>query len=234
MQSFTRKLQLSLLSEGNPLFRLLWTKASLYVVFLFLGFWLCFFVYVNDIGMSIQDLILRIFLAILLYFLIYSSWFLKTLQVREVVSILDIDVLFYPCPRNGPNFRPKVLQMGGKQQFPYMVSKLLFIFYMWKKKFTNIEICSLTVSCCYKSLHSQMYWTYDFEVRCVSIVDCPCAFDIHPLFLFYNSFNSVLIIHIPSFKLYWSHILLALTWVHIFYLIVHNALIQTAICQFSC
>nr|CAD1838593.1 unnamed protein product [Ananas comosus var. bracteatus] len=39
----------------------------------------------------------------------------------EIVSILDLDVLFYPCPRNGPNFRPKVLQMGGKQQFPYMV-----------------------------------------------------------------------------------------------------------------
>ncbi|XP_072981992.1 uncharacterized protein [Typha latifolia] len=42
-------------------------------------------------------------------------------KVREIVSILDVDVLFYPCPRNGPNFRPKVLQMGGKQQFPYMV-----------------------------------------------------------------------------------------------------------------
>ncbi|KAH0470660.1 hypothetical protein IEQ34_000383 [Dendrobium chrysotoxum] len=40
---------------------------------------------------------------------------------REIVSILDLDILFYPCPKNGPNFRPKVLQMGGKQQFPYMV-----------------------------------------------------------------------------------------------------------------
>ncbi|KAF4402914.1 uncharacterized protein LOC115700574 [Cannabis sativa] len=42
-------------------------------------------------------------------------------KVREMVAVLDIDVLFYPCPRNGPNFRPKALQMGGKQQFPYMV-----------------------------------------------------------------------------------------------------------------
>eukprot|EP00252_Welwitschia_mirabilis_P024991 TRINITY_DN764_c0_g1_i1.p1 TRINITY_DN764_c0_g1~~TRINITY_DN764_c0_g1_i1.p1 ORF type:complete len:321 (-),score=56.13 TRINITY_DN764_c0_g1_i1:89-1051(-) len=42
-------------------------------------------------------------------------------KVREMVSILDIDVLFYPCPRNGPNFRPKVKEMGGKQLFPYMV-----------------------------------------------------------------------------------------------------------------
>ncbi|KAL4031723.1 hypothetical protein IC575_010013 [Cucumis melo] len=42
-------------------------------------------------------------------------------KVREIVAVLDLDILFYPCPRNGPNFRPKVLQMGGKQQFPYMV-----------------------------------------------------------------------------------------------------------------
>nr|KJB16616.1 hypothetical protein B456_002G239700 [Gossypium raimondii] len=42
-------------------------------------------------------------------------------KVREIVAVLDIDVLFYPCPKNGPNFRPKVAQMGGKQQFPYMV-----------------------------------------------------------------------------------------------------------------
>ncbi|KAL5760120.1 hypothetical protein ACOSQ2_018958 [Xanthoceras sorbifolium] len=42
-------------------------------------------------------------------------------KVREIVSVLDLDVLYYPCPRNGPNFRPKVAQMGGKQQFPYMV-----------------------------------------------------------------------------------------------------------------
>ena len=46
------------------------------------------------------------------------------LQVREIVSILDIDVLFYPCPKNGPNFRPKANEMGGKKQFPYMVRRL--------------------------------------------------------------------------------------------------------------
>ncbi|KAB5553005.1 hypothetical protein DKX38_010316 [Salix brachista] len=42
-------------------------------------------------------------------------------KVREIVAVLDLDVLFYPCPQNGPTFRPKVVQMGGKQQFPYMV-----------------------------------------------------------------------------------------------------------------
>lgn len=43
------------------------------------------------------------------------------LQVREIVAFLDLDVLFYPCPKNGPNFRPRAVQMGGKKQFPYMV-----------------------------------------------------------------------------------------------------------------
>ncbi|KAA0063819.1 Thioredoxin-like protein [Cucumis melo var. makuwa] len=45
-------------------------------------------------------------------------------SVREIVAVLDLDILFYPCPRNGPNFHPKVLQMGGKQQFPYMVMEM--------------------------------------------------------------------------------------------------------------
>ncbi|GAU31793.1 hypothetical protein TSUD_22390 [Trifolium subterraneum] len=47
--------------------------------------------------------------------------FERYFMVREIVAILDLDVLFYPCPRNSPNFRPKVVQLGGKQQFPYMV-----------------------------------------------------------------------------------------------------------------
>ncbi|XP_021764918.1 uncharacterized protein LOC110729492 [Chenopodium quinoa] len=42
-------------------------------------------------------------------------------KVREIVAVLDLDVLYYPCPRNGPNFRPKAVQMGGKKMFPYMV-----------------------------------------------------------------------------------------------------------------
>ncbi|CAI5466903.1 unnamed protein product [Closterium sp. Yama58-4] len=42
-------------------------------------------------------------------------------KVREMVSVLDLDVLFYPCPVNGPTYRPKAIEMGGKRQFPYMV-----------------------------------------------------------------------------------------------------------------
>ena len=30
------------------------------------------------------------------------------LQVREACTLLDIDVLFYPCPKGGPTWRPKV------------------------------------------------------------------------------------------------------------------------------
>ena len=29
-------------------------------------------------------------------------------QVREATTLLDIDVLFYPCPKGGPTWRPKV------------------------------------------------------------------------------------------------------------------------------
>ncbi|KAL0842608.1 hypothetical protein Bca101_015853 [Brassica carinata] len=39
----------------------------------------------------------------------------------EMVTVLDLDILYYPCPRGSPNFRPMVNQMGGKQQLPYMV-----------------------------------------------------------------------------------------------------------------
>lgn len=42
-------------------------------------------------------------------------------KVREAVAILDLDVLFYPCPKGGPIYRSKVIEMGGKAQFPYMV-----------------------------------------------------------------------------------------------------------------
>lgn len=59
-----------------------------------------------------------------------SQMLFYMLQVWEIVSILDLDVIFYPSPQNGPNFLPKVAAMGGKQQFPYMVRILyLFLFY---------------------------------------------------------------------------------------------------------
>lgn len=41
-------------------------------------------------------------------------------KVREAVSILDLDVIFFPCPRSGATYRPYVTNVGGKAQFPYI------------------------------------------------------------------------------------------------------------------
>ena len=42
-------------------------------------------------------------------------------KVREALSILDLDAQIRPCPKNGPHFRPQVVERGGKAQFPYLV-----------------------------------------------------------------------------------------------------------------
>jgi len=42
-------------------------------------------------------------------------------KVREAVSMLDLDVIVYPCPRDGTRYRANVTEMGGKSQFPYLV-----------------------------------------------------------------------------------------------------------------
>jgi glutathione S-transferase len=41
--------------------------------------------------------------------------------VREALTELDLDALIYPSPHGGRRFRPKVAQLGGKQQFPFLV-----------------------------------------------------------------------------------------------------------------
>lgn len=42
-------------------------------------------------------------------------------KVREALSILDLDADVFPCPKNGPRFRPEVKRRGGKAQFPWLV-----------------------------------------------------------------------------------------------------------------
>lgn len=42
-------------------------------------------------------------------------------KVREALSILDLDVDVYPCPKGGPRFREDVRRRGGKAQFPYLI-----------------------------------------------------------------------------------------------------------------
>jgi glutaredoxin len=41
--------------------------------------------------------------------------------VREVLTELDLDAQIYPCPKNGERFRPLVIALGGKAQFPFLV-----------------------------------------------------------------------------------------------------------------
>lgn len=41
--------------------------------------------------------------------------------VREALTELDLDVTVYPCPKGGERFRPKVAELGGKTQFPFLV-----------------------------------------------------------------------------------------------------------------
>ena len=41
--------------------------------------------------------------------------------VREALTELDLDALIYPAPHGGKRFRPKVKELGGKQQYPFLV-----------------------------------------------------------------------------------------------------------------
>ncbi len=40
---------------------------------------------------------------------------------REAVSASGVPVLVRPCPKGGKRFRPRVAELGGKAQFPYLV-----------------------------------------------------------------------------------------------------------------
>ena len=41
--------------------------------------------------------------------------------VREALTELDLDAMIYPCPARGTRFRPKVKELGGKHQHPFLV-----------------------------------------------------------------------------------------------------------------
>mmetsp|Transcript_30099 Transcript_30099/g.76273 ORF Transcript_30099/g.76273 Transcript_30099/m.76273 type:complete len:339 (-) Transcript_30099:267-1283(-) len=42
-------------------------------------------------------------------------------KVRYAAALLDLDILFKPCPRESTVNRPFVIGKGGKSQFPYMI-----------------------------------------------------------------------------------------------------------------
>lgn len=44
-------------------------------------------------------------------------------RVREVITLLNLDVEIYPCPRGGTHFRPEVIALGGKARFPFLVDE---------------------------------------------------------------------------------------------------------------
>ena len=44
-------------------------------------------------------------------------------RVREVLTLLNLDVEIYPCPRGGERFRKEVIALGGKAQFPFLVDE---------------------------------------------------------------------------------------------------------------
>lgn len=41
--------------------------------------------------------------------------------VREALTELDLDATIYPCPKGGQRFRPRVLELGERMQFPFLV-----------------------------------------------------------------------------------------------------------------
>ena len=42
-------------------------------------------------------------------------------KVREALTILDLEVMVYPCPKGGKRYRSVVQEKGGRLMFPYLV-----------------------------------------------------------------------------------------------------------------
>ncbi|EHU1795770.1 glutathione S-transferase N-terminal domain-containing protein [Acinetobacter baumannii] len=44
-------------------------------------------------------------------------------RVREVITLLNLDVEIYPCPKGGLKYRSIVKEIGGKLQFPFLIDE---------------------------------------------------------------------------------------------------------------
>lgn len=42
-------------------------------------------------------------------------------KVREALTVLDLEAMILPCPKQGPRHRQALIERGGKAQFPYLV-----------------------------------------------------------------------------------------------------------------
>lgn len=44
-------------------------------------------------------------------------------RVREVITMLNLDVEIYPCPKGSQKYRQIVKEKGGKKQFPFLIDE---------------------------------------------------------------------------------------------------------------
>ena len=44
-------------------------------------------------------------------------------RVPEVITMLNLDVEIYPCPKGGQKYRQVVKEKGGKRQFPFLIDE---------------------------------------------------------------------------------------------------------------
>lgn len=42
-------------------------------------------------------------------------------KVREALSMLDLDAMIYPCPKGGGRYRPRLEELGGTMQVPFLI-----------------------------------------------------------------------------------------------------------------
>lgn len=42
-------------------------------------------------------------------------------RVREAITRLDLEVLVRPCPKDGQRYREEVRELGGREQFPFLI-----------------------------------------------------------------------------------------------------------------
>lgn len=42
-------------------------------------------------------------------------------KAREAISHLDLEAVFFPCPKGGQRYRPEALAQSGRTQFPFLI-----------------------------------------------------------------------------------------------------------------
>ncbi len=51
------------------------------------------------------------------------------------MTMLDLDCKIYPCPINGSRYRPVLEKLGGRQQVPYLVVRIIIYAIFGKVEF---------------------------------------------------------------------------------------------------